>query len=92
MIPVYEELDVAVFTKDERALVFNTSLLAARPTRSSQGVAVVNVKGKKPVTDAMPLRESMIRDVSRYRARTIPKTGIQLKPEDKGEEQLRLEM
>ncbi len=92
VIPVYEELDVAVFTKDERALVFNTSLLAARPTRSSQGVAVVNVKGKKPVTDAMPLRESMIRDVSRYRARTIPKTGIQLKPEDKGEEQLRLEM
>ena len=92
VIPVYEELDVAVFTKDDRALVFNTSLLAARPTRSSQGVAVVNVKGKKPVTDAMPLRESMIRDVSRYRARTIPKTGIQLKPEDKGEEQLRLEM
>ncbi len=92
VIPVYEELDVAVFTKDERALVFNTSLLAARPTRSSQGVAIVNVKGKKPVTDAMPLRESMIRDVSRYRARTIPKTGIQLKPEDKGEEQLRLEM
>ena len=92
VIPVYEELDVAVFTKDDRALVFNTSLLAARPTRSSQGVAVVNVKGKKPVTDAMLLRESMIRDVSRYRARTIPKTGIQLKPEDKGEEQLRLEM
>ena len=92
VIPVYEELDIAVFTKDDRALVFNTSLLAARPTRSSQGVAVVNVKGKKPVTDAMPLRESMIRDVSRYRARTIPKTGIQLKPEDKGEEQLRLEM
>ena len=92
VIPVYEELDIAVFTKDERALVFNTSLLAARPTRSSQGVAVVNVKGKKPVTDAMLLRESMIRDVSRYRARTIPKTGIQLKPEDKGEEQLRLEM
>ena len=92
VIPVFEELDVAVFTKDDRALVFNTSLLTARPTRSSQGVAVVNVKGKKPVTDALPLSDSTIQEVSRYRARSIPKTGTQLKPEDKGEEQLRLEI
>ena len=92
VIPVFEELDVAVFTKDDRALVFNTSLLTARPTRGSQGVAVVNVKGKKQVTNALPLSESTIRDVSRYRARSIPKTGTQLKPEDKGEEQLRLEI
>ena len=92
VIPVFEELDVAVFTKDDRALVFNTSLLTARPTRGSQGVSVVNVKGKKQVTNALPLSESTIRDVSRYRARSIPKTGTQLKPEDKGEEQLRLEI
>lgn len=39
-----EEIDMAVFSSDGRALVFNTTLLQLKTSRTTQGVAVMNLK------------------------------------------------
>lgn len=39
-----EEIDIAVFSSDGRALVFNTTLLQLKTSRTTQGVSVMNLK------------------------------------------------
>ena len=85
-----EEMDVAVYASDERALVFNTSLLQPKSSRTTQGVAVMALKTRRTVTRAVPLPETSIQNVSRYRVRSLPGAGALLKPEDRGEEQMSL--
>ena len=82
--------DLALFTDDERCLIVHSSLLSMKPTRSSQGVSVVTLRGKKKLKRICLLRDAHLADTSRYRARAIPKAPSALKPEDKGEEQLSL--
>ena len=42
-----EGCDLAVYTEDLRALVFHSSLIPVKPTRSSQGITAATLKGKK---------------------------------------------
>ncbi len=85
-----EEADIAVEASDGRCLVFHTSLLQPKTSRSTQGVGVMALKAKKVLTGAAFLADTPIRDVKRYRVRSIPAAGALLKPEDRGEEQLTL--
>ena len=85
-----EELDVACTASDGRCLVFNTSLLQPKTSRSTQGVGVMSLKAKKVLVDAKPLLDTPIQNLSRYRVRSIPAAGALLRPEDRGEEQLSL--
>ena len=48
------------------------------------------LKAKKQLVRAAFLADTPIRDVKRYRVRSLPAAGALLKPEDRGEEQLRL--
>ena len=73
-----------------RALIFNSALLAPRPTRSGQGVGVMTLKPKYRLDKALLLSDTAIVNVSRYRVRTIPAIGALLKEEDRGEKQLSL--
>jgi len=90
VLPLYEERELAVFSSDGRAMVFNSSLLAPKTTRSTLGVAVISLKKGRILENAMPLEESTILTQARYRVRAIPAAGAILKPEDKGEKQLEL--
>ena len=83
-----EEKDIACTTSDERCLVFHSSMLQTKTSRATQGVTVMNLKSRKTLVNAVPLSETAIRNVSRYRVRNIPGAGAILRPEDKGEEQL----
>ncbi len=89
-LPLPEETECALFTSEGRALVFNSGLLQPKTTRSTQGVAVARMKPKYRVTDAKLLRDTDIRNASRYRLRSIPALGALLKEEDMGHEQLSL--
>lgn len=84
------ETDVACRTSDDRMLVFNTSLLAVKSTKNSQGVAVVSLKKQRVLADAKLLAEVNIENASRYRARAIPGAGKPIAAEDRGIEQLSL--
>ena len=85
-----EEKDIACYSDDGRCLVFHSSLLQQKTSRATQGVGVMALKAKKTLLRAVPLSETPIQNVSRYRVRSIPAAGALLKPEDRGEEQLSL--
>ena len=88
VIPLEEELDLACYSSDDRALVFNTSLLQPKSSRSTQGVGVMSLKAKRVLTRALPVGETQIRNMSRYRVRSLPAAGAILKPEDREKQQL----
>ena len=85
---ITDAVDLVLFTDDDRCLIVNSSMLTPKPTRNTQGVSVVSIRGKKQLARLSLLDESGITDASRYRARAIPKAPVVLKPEDKGEEPL----
>ena len=85
-----EEQEIALFTSEDRALIFHSGLLQTKTSRSSQGVAVARMKPKYAVTDAQPLAGTQIRDAARYRVRTLPALGALLRDADRGNEQLSL--
>ena len=85
-----EETDVVCVSGDERALMFNTSLLQPKTSRTTQGVAVMTLKPGRMLVRAVPAAESGILNAARYRVRSLPAAGALLKSEDKGEQQMSL--
>ena len=85
-----EDLEVAVISTEGRAVVFHTASLNPKSTRNTQGVNVMTLKAKYKVEKALPLTQTSIVNVSRYRARSLPIAGALLKEEDRGEEQMSL--
>lgn len=83
-----DDMEIAVFSTEGRAIIFSTALLAPKTSRSTQGVGVLTLKKKYVLDKAMPLGKTDITNPGRYRMRTIPAAGALLKPEDRGEEQL----
>lgn len=90
VMTIGEEINVAAFSSDGRALVFNTSLLQVKTSRVTQGVACMSIKKKHKLVSAAPLEETAISNLSRYRVRSLPAAGALLKDEDRGEKQLSL--
>ena len=85
-----EEFDVACYSSDGRAMIFNTALLQPKTSRSTQGVAVMSLKAKRVLEKAMPLKDSDIQNTARYRVRSVPAAGALIKGEDRAEKQLSL--
>ena len=81
---------MAVYSTEGRAVVFHTASLNPKSTRSTQGVNVMTLKPRYKVEKALPLTETPIVNVARYRARSLPIAGALLKEEDRGEEQMSL--
>ena len=84
-----EDGEVAVTSGEGRCVVFNTALLAPKTSRSTQGVQVMTLK-KHPVTEAAFVQDTQIRNLPRYRVRSIPAAGAKLTDKDRGEEQMSL--
>ncbi|MBQ8834537.1 MAG: topoisomerase IV [Oscillospiraceae bacterium] len=78
---------MVVYATDGRAAIFSTAQLLPKTTRNTQGVAVMTLKKKAVVSDAVLLEASGIVNQSRYRTKTIPSAGALLKEEDSAEKQ-----
>lgn len=87
---ISEEINVAVFSSDGRAMVFNTSLLQLKTSRSTQGVAVMSLKKNHKLVSAAPLDETTIKNVARYRVKSLPAAGALFREDDRGETQMSL--
>ena len=85
-----EEGELAVYSSEPRCLIFHTALLAPKTTRTTQGVAVMNLKPKYHLERVTTVEESAISNLSRYRVRAIPAAGALLRQEDTEERQLGL--
>ena len=78
---------MVVYSTDGRAAIFSTAQLNPKTTRNTQGVAVMTLKKKAALRDAVLLAESGIVNQSRYRTKTIPSAGALIKEEDSQEKQ-----
>ena len=87
-----EDVQLALYSTEGRALVFSTAQLAAKTTRATQGVAVLTLKRKASLCRAVELERSGIVNAARYRTRTLPAAGALLRPEDAEEKQMELEL
>ena len=87
---INEEIDVACFSSDGRVLVFNSSQLQVKTSKSTQGVAVMTLKAKRVLERAVLLRETEIKNSSRYRVKNLPGAGAMLLENDKTERQISL--
>ena len=83
---------MAVYSTDGRAAIFSTAQLLPKSTRNTQGVAVMTLKKKATLRDAVLLSKSGIVNESRYRTKTIPSAGALLKEEDSAEKQQTFEV
>ena len=86
-----EEAEIAVYATDGRALVFSSALLAAKTTRSTQGVAVMSLKRKSLVDRALLLEQTGIVNRRRYTARSLPAPGSLLQEQDAEDKQLSMD-
>ena len=80
-----DECDIVLLSSSGRALIFRSSDLLAKTTRSTQGVAVMKQKKGHRVISAQILTEGMFADPDRYRAKNIPSMG-QLPKSDESEQ------
>ena len=83
---------MAVYSSDGRAAIFSTAQLNPKTTRNTQGVAVLTLRKKAVLRDAVLLKDSGITNESRYRTKTIPSAGSLLKEEDSAEKQQTFEV
>ncbi|MGI6028726.1 MAG: DNA gyrase subunit A [Candidatus Heteroscillospira sp.] len=90
LLVLTEEREIAVYSTEGRALIINSAMLSPKATRSTQGVGVMTMKPKYRLDRACFLEEASIKNLSRYRMRSIPAVGALLRDEDRGEEQMTL--
>jgi len=90
VMPLYEDLELAVYSSDGRTLIFNTAALVPKTTRSTLGVQVISLKKARVLEKVLPIAQTAITAPARYKVRAIPAAGAIIKPEDKGEKQLEL--
>ena len=79
-----------MYSTEPRALIFHTALLAPKTTRSTQGVAVMNLKPKYHLETVRLSEETSITNRTRYRVRAIPAAGALVKAEDSEDQQISL--
>ncbi|MBD5154793.1 MAG: topoisomerase IV [Oscillibacter sp.] len=82
MLHLKEDRELALYSTEPRALIFNTALLAPKSTRTTQGVQVMTLKPKYHLSEVKHLEDTAITNLPRYRCRTIPAAGALLKEED----------
>ena len=87
-----EEAQIALYSSDGRASIFSTAQLLPKTTRNTQGVAVMTLKKKAVLQNAVLLENSGIVNPGRYRTKTIPSAGTLLKEEDSGDKQQSFEV
>lgn len=85
-----EESDLVAFGSNEKALVFNTTMIPEKVTRSSQGVKTFNPGKRGKMINLILLENSGISDPKPYKSRNLPAAGAKLSAEDKDGEQLSL--
>ena len=86
------DAQMALYSTDGRAAIFSTAQLLPKTTRNTQGVAVMTLKKKAALKDAVLLEGSGIVNENRYCTKTIPSAGALLKEEDSPDKQQAFEV
>ena len=76
------DIDLYAKSSNNKVLVFNTSQLTLKTTRSTQGVNVLSLKKGAKLTGVEILNDNRFNDNEYYRTKNIPATGCFMKKED----------
>ncbi|MCL2407547.1 MAG: topoisomerase IV [Defluviitaleaceae bacterium] len=82
---INSDADFLVKRGNDKAMLFNTALIAPVSTKSSGGVQVYTLKKNSEVTAVLPktAADELLQNTEYYRAATIPSTGHFLQAADK---------
>ncbi len=84
LLHLKEDQELALYSNENRVLIFSTALLAPKSTRTTLGVQVMTLKPKRRLEEVKILEESGLTNPARYRCRTIPAAGALLREEEDG--------
>jgi DNA gyrase subunit A len=82
---VAEDCEFLLRSSQGRTLLFHTGAVAAKTTRSSQGVAVMTLRRGAHLRSVCRYRDGMLKKPDRYR-KMIPSPGSQLASDETGEQ------
>lgn len=83
-----EDIELVAFSNIDKVLVFDTSSINPKATRSSAGVQVLKSKKGSFMSKIRQLDEVSFQDIDYYRTKNIPAVGRYLKEDDKEEKQV----
>ena len=81
-----DDSDIFVRASSGRRLIFRSSELMAKNTRSAQGVALMKRKKGHRIISAEIYEDGMLSDPERYRAKTLPSQGQLPRSDESGEQ------
>lgn len=67
--------DILLRTSNNRAVLFNASMVSEKSTRDTLGVQTVTLKSKAMITDAYIADEQMLEETQKFRVNSIPAVG-----------------
>ncbi|MCD6323285.1 MAG: topoisomerase IV [Clostridiales bacterium] len=85
-----ESVEMAVITKEKRALIFDTDFVSLKTTRSTQGVTVIKIKDGDLVSEVVPVKKARLKEPDKYRPNNVPAVGRQLTKADSRRKQVTL--
>ena len=83
-----EDIELAAFSSNGKVLVFDTSMVSEKATRSSQGVSVLLSKKGSRLIELRDVSELAFADPKYYRTKNIPAMGCFIRKGDAVEEQI----
>lgn len=75
VLKVSSDTDIAVYTRFNRLLVYNTSVMNRKMSRTAQGVQVIQLKPKDSLVDVKYLSDVDIEVTPKYRCNLLPGAG-----------------
>ena len=83
-----EDIELAAFSSNGKVLVFDTSMVSEKATRSSQGVSVLLSKKGSRLIELRDVSDLAFADPKYYRTKNIPAVGCFIRKGDAVEEQI----
>lgn len=80
---ILEDIDLIAIRDNDKATLFNTSLILPKPTKNSIGVQVVTLKKNSSITKVLDLNNIKLDDCNYYRTDKIPSSGRFIREKDK---------
>lgn len=87
-LPSGTEMDIVLFSDKDRAITVNTDRIPLKTTRSTQGVNIMSSRKGSIVSKAVPASDSGLKNIERFRTKTVPAVGATVREQDQGIEQI----
>ncbi|MFR7925309.1 DNA gyrase subunit A [Monoglobus pectinilyticus] len=87
-LPAETEMDIVLFSDKDRAITVNTERIPLKTTRTTQGVNIMSSRKGSIVSKAVPASDSGLKNIERFRTKTVPAVGATVREQDQGIEQI----